>query len=155
MSKVGLLVLVPLIWGASAKSHAQESTSYHGGLENRVPRQPSAAGAAPHHFWDRENTLLFAGVGVGRVLDYTSTCHFRRQGNDEWLLTNSIVDNHPLFMGIELAGAGASIGVSYLFHRTRHHRAERWLSLVHLGVATAGSVSNYTLKPPTVKMNPR
>jgi hypothetical protein len=82
------------------------------------------------------------------MLDYASTRHLRDQGNYEWLLSNSIVDNRPLFVGIELAGTGASIGVSYLFHRTGHHSLERWVSVVHIGVGVGGSIHNYLLKPP-------
>src|ERR1700686_247989 len=58
---------------------------------------------APHRFWDRENDWLFAGVGASRALDYASTLNLRRPGIDEIFLTNSIVDNHPLFAGIEVA----------------------------------------------------
>lgn len=108
--------------------------------------------AQPHKFWDTENIGLFAGVGAVRMLDYASTRHFRDQGNYEWLLTNSIVDNRPLFVGIELAGTAASIGVSYLFHRTGHHSLERWVSIVHIGVGVGGSIHNYALKPPPVSV---
>jgi hypothetical protein len=101
-----------------------------------------------HRFWDTENICLFAGVGGARMLDYASTRHLRNQGNNELLLTNSIVDNRPLFVGIELAGTAASIGVSYLFHRTGHHTLERWVSIAHIGVGTGGSIRNYLLKPP-------
>jgi len=101
-----------------------------------------------HRFWDRENDLLFAGVGGGRALDYASTLNLRRRGIDEAFLTNSIVDNHPLFAGIEAAATAASIGVSYIFHRTGHHRLERWTSAVHIGVATGGAIRNYALKTP-------
>lgn len=101
-----------------------------------------------HNFWDRENDLLFAGVGAGRALDYASTLNLRRRGIDEVFLTNSIVDNHPLFVGIEAAATAASVGVSYLFHRTGHHRLERWTSAVHFGVATGGAIRNYALKTP-------
>jgi len=80
------------------------------------------------------------------MMDYASTRHLRDQGNNEWLLSNSIVDNRPLFVGIELAGTAASVGVSYLFHRTGHHTLERWTSVVHFGVATGGAVRNYLLK---------
>jgi hypothetical protein len=83
---------------------------------------------------------------MGRFLDYASTLNLRARGIDEVFLTNSIVDNHPLFAGIEVAGIGASIGVSYLFHRTGHHTLERWTSVVHFGVATGGAVRNYLLK---------
>ena len=101
-----------------------------------------------HKFWDRENDLLFAGVGAARALDYASTLNLRRRGLDEIFLTNSIVDNHPLFGGIEAAATAASIGVSYLFHRTGHHQLERWTSIVHFGVAAGGAARNYALKTP-------
>ena len=101
-----------------------------------------------HRFWDRENDWLFAGVAAGRALDYASTLNLRRRGIDEIFLTNSIVDNHPLFGGIEAAATAASIGVSYLFHRTGHHRLERWTSAIHFGVAVGGAARNYALKTP-------
>jgi len=101
-----------------------------------------------HRFWDRENDWLFAGVGAGRALDYASTLNLRRRGIDEALLTNSVVDNHPLFGGIEVAATAASVGVSYIFHRTGHHRLERWTSAIHMGVATGGAIRNYALKTP-------
>ena len=101
-----------------------------------------------HSFWDRENDWLFAGVGAGRALDYASTLNLRRRGIDEVFLTNSIVDNHPLFAGIEVSATAASIGVSYLFHRTGHHRLERWTSAIHAGIAVGGAIRNYALKTP-------
>jgi hypothetical protein len=110
--------------------------------------RPAARPLPVHRFWDRENDLLFAAVGAGRALDYASTLNLRRRGIDEYFLTNSIVDNHPLFGGIEAAATAASIGVSYLFHRTGHHRLERWTSAIHFGVATGGAIRNYALKTP-------
>ena len=117
-----------------------------------APKPPAKATlqAQPHKFWDKENICLFAGVGGARMLDYASTRHLRNQGNDEWLLSNSIVDNRPLFVGIELGGTAVSIGVSYLFHRTGHHTLERWTSIAHISVGTGGSIRNYLLKPPTM-----
>ena len=101
-----------------------------------------------HAFWDRENDWLFAGVAAGRALDYSSTLNLRRRGIDEAFLTNSVVDNHPLFGGIEVAATAASIGVSYLFHRTGHHRLERWTSAIHAGIGVGGAIRNYSLKTP-------
>ena len=98
-----------------------------------------------HPFWDRENDLLFAAVGASRTLDYFSTLNFRRRGRNEALLTNDIVDNHGAFASIEAAATVASIGVSYLFHRSHHHRLERWTSIVHASLATSGAVRNYCL----------
>src|SRR5213594_3929445 len=36
----------------------------------------------PHRFWDRTNTLLFAGVGVFRGLDYASTRNMQARGRE-------------------------------------------------------------------------
>jgi len=102
----------------------------------------------PHKFWDAENLGLFVGVAVTRALDFTSTQHFRERGHNEILLSNQIVDNKPLFAGIEAAGTAASIGLAYWLHHTGHHRAERWVSLVHIGVGATGDIHNYGLSRP-------
>jgi len=99
-----------------------------------------------HHFWDKENDWLFAGVGAARTLDYFSTLNMRRRGRQEILLTNDAVDNHAGFAAIEAAATGLSIGASYLFHRVGHHKLERWTSIIHIGLATTGAVRNYSLK---------
>lgn len=102
----------------------------------------------PRRFFDKTNLMLFAGVAAVRTLDYTSTQHFRSLGDNEVLLTNSIVDNKPLFAGIEAAGTALSIGVSYLFYRTGHYKLERWVSIIHISVGAFGDVRNYSLGPP-------
>jgi hypothetical protein len=99
-----------------------------------------------HRFWDTENDLLFAAVAAGRGLDYASTINLRHRGINEAFLTNSIVDNHPLFAVIEIGATAASVGVSYIFHRTGHHRLERWTSAIHAGIAVGGAIRNYNLK---------
>jgi hypothetical protein len=113
-----------------------------------APAVPATFAHLEHRFWDRENDWLFAGVGAGRALDYASTLNLRGRGINESLLTNSIVDNHAQFVGIEVAATAASVGVSYLFHRTGHHRLERWTSAIHAGVAVGGAIRNYALKTP-------
>jgi hypothetical protein len=100
----------------------------------------------PHRFWDKENRWLFACVGAARTLDYFSTLNMRRRGRQEIFLTNDAVDNHAAFATIEAATTGVSIGASYLFHRYGHHKLERWMSFVHIGLATTGAVRNYCLK---------
>lgn len=143
--KVLLASLLITLLGSTAKAQTAAAKE----TEKRTTQPPAASPAkGSHPFWDKENLLLFTGVAAGRALDFTSTQHFRERGLNEWLLTNGIVDNKPLFAGIELAGTAASIGVSYLFHRTGHHKLERWVSIVHIGVGTGGAVRNYSLKAP-------
>ena len=124
----------------------------------QTPGQTTSVGSPParaakpladepvHRFWDRENDLLFAGVAGARALDYSSTLNLRRRGRQEILLTDWVVDDHGLFAGIEASGVALFVGVSYIFHRTGHHKLERWVSIVHIGVATGGAVRNYGLK---------
>jgi hypothetical protein len=45
-----------------------------------------------------------------------------------------------------IAGAVASIGASYLFHHSGHHKLERWTAIVHIGLTTSGAVGNDCLK---------
>lgn len=111
-------------------------------------KQTSQFQERPDRFFDKTNLMLFAGVAAVRTLDYTSTEHFRRLGDNEVLLSNSIVDNKPLFAGIEVAGTALSIGVAYLFYRTGHYKLERWVSIIHIGVGTFGDIRNYSLGPP-------
>ncbi len=129
----------------TAQAEAQKTNP----LPDPKATQPRIDAAVPvHRFWDHENLWLFGAVGAGRALDYASTLNLRHRGINEALLTNSIVDNHALFAGIEVAATGASIGVSYIFHRTGHHRLERWTSAIHAGIAVGGAIRNYNLKAP-------
>ncbi len=131
----------------TAPDLAAQETTPSSANSPQAQSQTSTQNTAPHRFWDKPNGWLFAGVAGARTLDYISTQHFRNKGVDEALLTNDIVDNKPLFAAIEAAGVGASIGVSYIFHRTGHHKIERWVSIIHISVATAGSIRNFGLEP--------
>jgi hypothetical protein len=106
---------------------------------------PSAP-IAEHRFWDRENILLFSGIAVFRGLDYASTRNFQARGRTEVLLPDDVVNNSAGFAAVEAAGTATSVGISYLFHRTGHHKMERWLSIGHIGVTAFGVAWNYSLK---------
>jgi len=101
---------------------------------------------APHHFWDRENLWLFSGIAVTRGMDYASTRNFQARGRQEILLPDDVVDNSAGFASLEAAGALTSMGISYLFHRTGHHKLERWMSIGHISVTAFGDVRNYCLE---------
>ncbi len=99
-----------------------------------------------HAFWDRTNVLLFSGVALFRGLDYASTRNFQARGRKEILLPQDVVNNSAAFAGVEAAGTATSVGISYLFHRTGHHKLERWLSISHISVTAFGVGRNYSLK---------
>ncbi len=138
-----LVAVTCLLWSCSALAQ-EESKPPVAPEPARKPENPQPA--KPHRFWDKENGWLFAGIGASRTLDYFSTLNFRRRGDNEVLLTNSVVDNHAAFASIEAAATGLSIGVSGLFHHYGHHKLERWVSIVHITAATAGAAHNYSLK---------
>ena len=144
--RIILSALLGVFLLASNTEAQEDAAAAKPGSQSGQPSVSSQAAKGSHPFWGKDNLLLFAGVGAGRALDYLSTRHFRERGVNEWLLSNSIVDNKPLFAGIEAAGVAASIGVSYLFHRSGHHKLERWVSIVHIGVGVGGSAWNYSLK---------
>lgn len=156
----GLMSLFPSYSRAQGASAQRPELSGAGEAKPDSPRSREQAGADPslagnrrkaapakvHRFWDKENDWLFAGVAASRTLDYFSTLNMRRRGRQEIFLTNDAVDNHAAFAAIEASATGVSIGAGYLFHRYGHHRLERWTSVVHIGLATTGSVRNYCLK---------
>jgi hypothetical protein len=143
---VGILLVLGLT-SSQRVMRAQESPAQgpmKQSKQSTIAAHPPS-GKEAHRFWDGANQGLFAGVGAARALDFASTRHFRNRGVDEWLLTNSVVDNKPLFAGAEAAGTAASILVAYAFHRTGHHRLERWLSIAHIVVGTGEAIRNFTL----------
>jgi hypothetical protein len=106
----------------------------------------STVPASQHHFWDRTNVLLFSGVAAFRGLDYASTRNMQARGREEILLPDDVVNNSAGFVSLEAAGAATSVGLSYFFHRTGHHKLERWMSIAHIGVTGFGVARNYSLK---------
>jgi hypothetical protein len=151
MRTLSILTLSASLWAAPIQ--AQEN-SLPQSVEAALPERPAPvatleaqqAAAASHRFWDKQNLWLFAGVGAMRALDYHSTGNMRRRGRGEILLTNELVDNKPAFAAIQAGAVVTSIGLSYLFHRTNHHRLERWVSFLHIGIAGFGAVRNYCLE---------
>ena len=99
----------------------------------------------PHAFWDRTNLTLFSGVILSRAADYASTRNMQARGREEILLPDDVVNNSAGFVALELSGTAASVGLSYWMHRTGHHKLERWISVVHIGVTGFGVARNYSL----------
>ena len=86
-----------------------------------------------------------------RGLDYASTRNFMARGRTEILIPDDVVNNSAGFASLEAAGAATSVGISYIFHRTGHHKMERWLSIGHISVTGFGVAWNYSLESKHVK----
>src|ERR1700680_2486533 len=140
-----------------ASCSAEQVATPHGVGGNVPPEAPVSAPAsrvqaipAPirstHVFWDRTNILLFSGVAAFRALDYASTRNFQARGREEVLIPDDVVNNSAGFASLEAAGTAASVGLSYWMHRVGHHKIERWISIVHIGITGFGVGRNYSLE---------
>ena len=140
MRSLAILLLVSTVLAVRSAA-AEESVGAS------VPPVSFAAPPSPktHRFWDTTNVLLFTGVAGSRAYDYASTRHFRRRGVHEALLNDAMVDNKPLFVAIEAAGTAAQIGACVFLHNKGHHKLERWISVVHIGITIYGATRNYGL----------
>src|SRR5437763_10026274 len=124
-----------LLWASILTASAQQTTT---------PENAPAPEA--HRFWDRNNVLLFSSVAVSRGLDYASTRNMQARGREEILLPDDVVNNSAGFASLEAAGTMTSVGLSYWMHRAGHHKIERWISIVHIGITGVGVARNYSLK---------
>jgi len=142
------LLLAFVLTQAAAAQRSAASANVTDHQSSSLTKSPTVSESDRTHreFWDETNILLFAGVAIGRGLDFASTQQFRHYRRQELLLTNGIVDNKPLFLTVEVSGAAASIAISYWLHRTGHHRIERLVSIAHFGAGVGGATHNYILR---------
>jgi hypothetical protein len=99
-----------------------------GGLISVVARaQVLPDGPSEHYFWDTANKLLFASHGVLEAVDFGITHHNLSDGGREMdsmgkALCESGTAGQLVFFGGRMVGV---VGISYLLHRTGHHKLER------------------------------
>jgi hypothetical protein len=141
-----VLLLLSCLLAAKSDAAQQSEQPSPNPISTTVPLPDAPSQKPPHAFWDRTNILLFSGVAVFRGLDYASTRNFLARGREEVLIPDDIVNNSAGFASLEAAATLTSVGLSYLLHRTHHHKLERWLSIGHIGVTGFGVVRNYSLK---------
>ena len=147
MSIVARHVIAGCLWlavGLAAIAAAQSESS-PAPVQPTTQLTPTTDSRLVHPFWDKKNVFLFSGVGLFRVLDYTSTKNMLARGREEILIPDDVVNSSAGFPALEAAGVATSIGLSYVMHRTGHHKLERWVSIVHIGVTGFGAARNYAL----------
>jgi len=93
-----------------------------GGVAQRLPEAPSR-----HKFWDRQNKTLFLIHAGVETTDFAITHHNLANGGREMnplgkSLCQSGTAGQATFFAARTAG---TLGISYLFHKTNHHRLER------------------------------
>jgi hypothetical protein len=94
-----------------------------------------------HRFWDRENALLFVATGGLAAADFCATRANLASGGRELNPVTRVFSGSSAGLATNFAlETTGTIGVSYLFHKTEHHRLERVASLVDI-VGSAGAVA--------------
>ena len=100
--------------------------------------RPTEFGERPHRFLDRKNGILFATVGASAAADFCVTRSNLAHGGRELNPVTRVFSGSTAGLAFNFAGETAgSIGISYLFHKTGHHKLERITSFVNIGASAS------------------
>ena len=100
-----------------------------------LPEAPS------HRFWDRENGILFASSAAFSTADFFLTRSNLNHGGQELNPVTRVFSGSTAGLAVNFAGETAGVvGLSYVFHKTGHHKIERVISMLNIG-ASAAAVS--------------
>lgn len=105
------------------------------------PVTSNAPGVEEHRFWDRSNRILLAAAAGMNAADFAVTRANLQSGGRELNPMVRVFGRSSAGLAVNFAGETAGVvGLSYLFHKTGHHKLERMVSLVDVGAST-GAVS--------------
>jgi hypothetical protein len=104
-----------------------------------MPLQPATLPEAPsHRFWDRKNGLLFATSAAFSTADFFVTRANLRNGGQELNPVTRMFGGSTTGLAVNFIGENIGvIGISYMFHKTGHHKLERAVSMLNIGASTA------------------
>ena len=104
-----------------------------------VAKSPNIA--PEHKFWDTENRALFLTAAALNGADFAVTRANLQSGGQELNPVVRIFGRSTPGLALNFAGETvAVVSMSYLFHKTGHHRVERIVSAVNIS-ASVGAVS--------------
>jgi hypothetical protein len=90
-----------------------------------------------HRFWDKTNIALFAATASLSAADFTVTHQNLESGGRELNPIVRVFDRNTATLALNFVAEDvADIGLSYFFHKTGHHRLERMVSFVNIGMST-------------------
>jgi hypothetical protein len=98
----------------------------------KLPEAPS------HRFWDRENSLLFATNAAFTTADFIATRNNLRNGGRELNPVTRLFSGSTAGLAVNFAGEAAGVvALSYVCHKTGHHKLERAVSILNIGSSAA------------------
>jgi hypothetical protein len=103
-----------------------------------MPVQPAKLPEAPsHRFWDRKNSLLFATSAAFSTADFLVTRANLQNGGQELNPVTRMFGSSTTGLAVNFVGESIGvIGISYMFHKTGHHKLERAVSMLNIGAST-------------------
>jgi len=107
--------------------------------------QPTTLPEAPsHRFWDRENCVLFAANAAFSAADFVVTKDNLHGGGQELNPVTRVFTGSTSRLAMNFAGETVGVvGLSYIFHKTGHHKLERAVSM--LNISASGAAVTYDL----------
>jgi hypothetical protein len=102
-------------------------------VPSKTPRR--GEGFGDHRFWDRKNSFLFATSAAFSAADFVVTRdNLRAGGGRELNPVVSVFGTSSTGLAMNFAGETVGvIGLSYLFHKTGHHKLERAVTMLNIG----------------------
>jgi len=106
---------------------------------------PAPVGKSAHRFWNRENRILFAANGALAAADfYTTRRNLVKNGKELNPVTRVFAANTPALASNFALETGGVIAISYLFHKSGHHKLEHLTSYVNVAVSASAVGYNIT-----------
>lgn len=100
--------------------------------------------ASEHKFWDRENKVLFFAAAALNGADFAITRSNLQSGGRELNPVVRIFGRSTPGLAVNFIGETAGVvSVSYFFHKTGHHKLERWVPMVN--ISSSASAVGYDL----------
>ncbi|MBI3645400.1 MAG: hypothetical protein HY233_05500 [Acidobacteriales bacterium] len=101
-----------------------------------------------HKFFDRQNTVAFSTLAGLIAVDAVTTQRLTnsgqaREANPLW--RPMVQQGWQGEMAASALGFSAALGVAYTFHKTGHHKMERWANWFTVGIEAANDTHNLFL----------
>jgi len=121
---------------ALAQQLARTSLNMDTAESSPMMNAPLPESPAPHRFLDTKNRALFATVAGFCAADFAVTRSNLSNGGVELNPVTRVFSGSTAGLAVNFVGETAGvIGLSYLFHRTGHHKLERITPLVNIGAS--------------------
>jgi len=126
--------MLAIVWLTGYSAWAQEFN---------LPEAPSQ-----HKFFDRQNSVAFGALAGLIAVDSVTTQRLTNSGrayeaNPIW--RPMVRQGWQGQMAASAIGFGSSLGVAYAFHKTGHHKLERWANWFMVGMEAANDSRNLFL----------